>query len=366
MRYNTPTMVVLDIVKVMIPAALAFFIGIGITPIVTHYLYKNRAWKKKAGKGVGLGGGETPIFDELHKEKDTGTPRMGGIVIWSSVVLTTLGIWLLHTVFNGDVFNKLDFLSRSQTWIPFFALIVGAIVGLIDDILLISGTGKYLAGGLPLWHRLFVVGSVALFVGWWFYEKLEISVVNIPFNGAFELGILFIPFFVLVAIAIYASGIIDGIDGLSGGVFASIFAAYAGIAFYQQQIDIAALSATIVGGILAFLWFNIPPARFYMTETGIMGLTMALTVIAFMTDTLGGGNGVFVLPIIGFLLVITVVSNIIQVLSKKFRNGKKVFKVAPIHHHFEAIGWPGYKVTMRYWVVSIVFAAIGIIIALVG
>ncbi|MEX0652345.1 MAG: hypothetical protein WD509_03395 [Candidatus Paceibacterota bacterium] len=359
-------MIVIDIVKVIVPAALAFFIGIAITPIVTHYLYKFKAWKKKAGKGIGYGGGETPIFDELHKEKDTNTPRMGGIVIWASVVLTVLCIWALNAVFNGELFEKLDFLSRSQTWLPFFALLVGAVVGFIDDVLVIKGTGSHFAGGLPLWHRLTTVGAVALFTGWWFYEKLEISAINIPFGGALELGIFFIPFFILVAIAIYASGVIDGIDGLSGGVFASIFAAYAGIAFYQQQIDIAALSATIVGGILAFLWFNIPPARFYMTETGIMGLTMALTVIAFMTDTLGGGNGVFVLPIVGFLLVLTVLSDIIQVLSKKIRSGKKVFKVAPIHHHFEAIGWPGYKVTMRYWVISVVCAVIGIVIALVG
>jgi len=359
------SMVIIDIVKVIVPAALAFFIGIAITPIVTHYLYKHKAWKKKSGKGVGYGGGETPIFDELHKEKDTNTPRMGGIVIWSSVTLTTIGIWLFSISFNGEILDKLDFLSRSQTWLPFFALISGAIVGLIDDILVIKGAGSHFAGGLPLRYRLLSVGGVALFVGWWFYEKLEISTISIPFSESLDLGILFIPFFILVTIAIYASGVIDGIDGLSGGVFASIFIAYAGIAFYQQQIDIAALSATIAGGILAFLWFNIPPARFYMTETGIMGLTMALSVIAFMTDSLGDGNGVLILPIVGFILVVTVLSDIIQVISKKYR-GKKILKVAPIHHHFEAIGWPGYKVTMRYWVASVVFAIVGVIIALIG
>ena len=219
--------------------------------------------------------------------------------------------------------------------------------------------------GISLKFRLIVVGAVSLFIGWWFYEKLDIVSVAIPFNGDLFIGWLIIPFFMLVSLALYASGVIDGIDGLSGGVFASIFAAYAGIAFYQQQIDLAAFSATIMGGLLAFLWFNIPPARFYMTETGTMGLTMTIAVIAFMTDSLGGGEGIAVLPIIAILLVITVISNIIQVLSKKFR-GKKVFRVAPLHHHFEAIGWPGYKVTMRYWVLSVVFAFIGIIIALVG
>jgi phospho-N-acetylmuramoyl-pentapeptide-transferase len=208
-----------------------------------------------------------------------------------------------------------------------------------------------------------VVTTTALFSAWWFYEKLEVSSFTLIGYGSVELGIFFIPFFVLVAIFIYASSVIDGIDGLSGGTFMFIFTAYAGIAFYQNQIDLAALSATITGGILAFLWFNVPPARFYMTETGIMALTMALTTTVFMTDTLGGGEGVSVLPIIGFLLVATVFSDIIQVLSKKVR-GKKVFRVAPLHHHFEAIGWPGYKVTMRYWILGFVTAVLGILAAI--
>ena len=178
--------------------------------------------------------------------------------------------------------------------------------------------------------------------------------------GEWYLGIFLIPFFMLVMLSLFASGVIDGIDGLSGGVMATIFAAYSGIAFFQNQIDLAAFCAAIVGGILAFLWFNIPPARFYMTETGILGLTTTLTVVAFLTGQ------VLVLPIIAFPLFVTVAANIIQVASKKWRNGKKVFLVAPIHHHFEALGWPSYKVTMRYWVISIIFAVIGMIIALIG
>jgi len=150
---------------------------------------------------------------------------------------------------------------------------------------------------------------------------------------------------------------------VAGGVFMFIFTAYTGIAFYQQQFDIAALCATIVGGILAFLWFNIPPARFYMSETGVMALTLVLTIIAFMTDVLGNGEGVSVLPIVGFLLVVTVVTNTIQILSKKIFK-RKVFLIAPIHHHFEALGWPGYKVTMRYWILGFIFAILGILMAI--
>lgn len=354
----------LSIIKVFLPTALAFLIGIAITPMVTHYLYKYKIWKPKAGKPAGYGGeGGTPIFNKLHQEKDTNTPRMGGVVIWSAVILTILLIFCLQQLFPESVFGKLNFLSRSQTWLPLFALIIGAVAGFIDDYLTVRERGKHFAGGLPLSQRLLVVALTALFSGWWFYEKLEISQVSFFGWPPLELGIMFIPFFVFVAVCIYMSSVIDGIDGLAGGVFMFIFAAYSGIAFLQQQLDIAALCATIVGGILAFLWFNIPPARFYMTETGIMALTMCLTIIAFMTDVLGGGVGVSVLPIVGFLLVATVASNTLQIVSKRFFK-KKVFLVAPLHHHFEAIGWPGYKVTMRYWVLGFIFAILGILLTL--
>ncbi len=354
----------LTIFKVLAPTTIAFLTGILITPAISAWLYKNEMWKKKAGKGAGYGGGETPIFDKLHAKRDTNTPRMGGIVIWLSVLITISLIWILQFISDNPSVQSLDFLSRSQTWIPLFALLVGALVGFFDDLLVVKGTGKHFAGGLPLSQRLMVVGVTAIFSAWWFYEKLEVSTVSLLGYGYVDLGVYFIPFFVLVALAIYASSVIDGIDGLSGGTFLFIFSAYAGIAVFQQQIDLAAYCATIAGGILAFLWFNVPPARFYMTETGIMALTMTLTMVAFMTDSLGGGEGVSVLPVIGILLVVTVVSDMVQLLSKKFRNGKKVFLVAPIHHHFEAKGWKPEKVTMRYWILGFVFAIIGCILTI--
>ena len=159
--------------------------------------------------------------------------------------------------------------------------------------------------------------------------------------------------------ATYSGGVIDGLDGLAGGAFAAIFGAYAVIALFLGQINLAAFSAVILGAILAFLWFNIPPARFYMGESGMMGLCAALTVIAFLTDS------VLVLPIIGFLLVIESGSVILQLLSKKFRN-KKIWLAAPIHHHFEAKGWPAYRVTMRFWVIGVVAAIVGVTIRLFG
>src|SRR5262249_55762726 len=160
-------------------------------------------------------------------------------------------------------------------------------------------------------------------------------------------------------------GTIDGIDGLAGGIFAFIFMAYAGIAFAQEQISLAAFSAALSGALFAFLWFNIPPARFWMTETGTMGLTLALAVTAFSADTLGEGYGISVLPIIAFPLFATVLTSALQILSKRLF-GRKIFRVAPIHHHFEAIGWPSYKVTMRYWVVTIIMGVLGLAVALLA
>lgn len=352
----------IDIVKVFLPAVGAFALGVLITPFLTNFLYKHKCWKKKSGK-TALDGNEAKIFNELHKEKEVNTPRMGGIVIWASAFIVITVVWITSHIFPTETTIKLDFLSRNQTWIPLATLLFGSIVGLVDDYLEVRGLEK---GGLSLKKRLVAVSLVALSVAFWFYFKLDIDSIGIPFKEeGFYLGPLFILLFLGTALFIYAGGVIDGIDGLAGGVFATMFAAYAGIAFYQQQIDLAAFSATVSGGILAFLWFNIPPARFYMSETGSMGLTITLTVVAFMTDSLGKGYGFLVLPVIALPLVITVLSNIIQVASKKIR-GKKVFLVAPLHHHFEAIGWPAYKVTMRYWVFSTICAILGISLALIG
>jgi len=350
----------LNIIKVLTPAGIAFAVGIVITPLITRHLYKHKAWKKKPGK-LTLSGTEAVEFNKLHKDREREVPRMGGIVIWGSALITILGMGAVAILWPTAQTVKMDFLSRAQTWIPFFALAIGAIVGLANDFLDIYNQGN----GLPLRRRLFVIIAMAIFIGWWFYEKLDIVAVGIPFAQPLEIGWLIIPFFVLVTLALYASGTIDGIDGLAGGVFATIFAAYSVIALAQNQIDLAAFSAMLVGAILAFLWFNIPPARFFMTETGTMALTLTLATIVFMTDTLGEGIGIAVLPIIGFLLVVTVGSSILQLLSKKFIN-KKIFRIAPFHHHLEALGWSGPKVAMRYWILGAVFAFLGVIVALVG
>lgn len=346
-----------DVMRIFVPTTIAFLIGIGVTPFLTHILYKRKMWKPKAGK-LAFDGTPAETFNRLHEAKDTGTPRFGGIVVWGSVLLTAGFLSVLSLLFP-DAFGGLAFISRNQTWLPLAALVAGALAGFFDDLFEVQGKA-----GLPLRVRLLIVATISTFCAWWFYAKLGVSTISFPFLlQPLQLGHWFIVFFVLVALFIYAGGVIDGIDGLAGGLFATMFAAYAGIAFFQNQMDIAALSGAIAGGLLAFLWFNIPPARFYLSETGTMGLTLALVVIAFLTDTLDQGRGITVLPVIALPLVATVVSNILQITTKKIFK-KKLLKIAPLHHHFEALGWPAYKVTMRYWIVGVIAAIIGMTIAL--
>lgn len=348
----------LDLIKISVPTAIAFFLGLFFTPVATHFFFKYSMWKRYPRDASF----SNPDFSKIQNDKaELHTPRVGGIIVWFSVLLTTLIFYLGSMVFSGALTEKMNFLSRNQTLIPFFTLLLGSLIGLWDDLIQIYGHGKF-ARDDASWRKwkAFLVCVTSLLIGLWFFYKLGMHSIHIPFGGDLYLGILIIPFFIIVALATFSGGVIDGLDGLSGGVFASIFAAYAVIAYTGNQIDIAAFCGVVTGSILAFLWFNIPPARFYMGETGIMGLTIALATVAFLTNT------VLVLPIIALPLVITSASDIIQMASKKFRNGKRVFRLAPIHHHFEALGWPSYKVTMRFWVLSVVFAIIGIILAVVS
>ena len=262
-------------------------------------------------------------------------------------------------LFPNSLLAQFNFLSRSQTWLPLTILIVASLFGLFDDILVVSSLGQYIGGGLSFKKRLIAMAIMGLVAGMWFYYKLGWDVISIPLIGHFSIGIWYIPLFIIVMVACWSGGIIDGLDGLSGGTFASIFGAFTIIAFSQGKVDLATFCAVITGTLFSFLWFNIPPARFYMSEVGSLGLVATMAVVAFLIDS------VVVLPIIAGLLVIEVLSVIIQLLSKKFRK-KKIFLSTPIHHHFEAIGWPAYKVTMRFWIIGIVLAIIGVVVKLLG
>lgn len=350
----------IDVIKVVVPAVLSFLIGISITPFFTNFFYKYKMWKKSPRTQAGDITNDD--FGKVHNTtEEVSTPRIGGVIIWVSVLFTMLAVYLLSVFFQTDLTEKLNFWSRSQTYVPIGALILASLIGLVDDLLQIFGKGSYAKD--PLIYRKIKIACITLIglgISYWFYDKLEFTSIHIPFGGELTLGLWFIPFFIVVMLGVFSSSVIDGMDGLSGGIMSIVFSAYSLIAFANNQIDIAALCAVIAGATLAFLWFNIPPARFYMGETGILGLTVTLSVVAFLT------NSVLVLPLIALPLVATSLSVVIQITSYKYFNKHRVFKVAPLHHHFEALGWPRTKVVMRYWVVGIVSAISGVIVSLIS
>ncbi len=351
-------MTLTTIIALAIVPTAAFFVAFFWAPLLTHFLYRHKCWKKSA-RTVAPDGTGTPLFNALHKDRETSTPRLGGLLIWVTVGGLALVFWFLDFLFDVEIVEELNFISRSQTWIPIFTLIAASLLGLFDDLLVIKNYGDTKkGGGIRFRHRAVAVAIIGLVGAWWFFGKLGWDTIHLPFWGELILGLWYVPLFVGVMLVSFSGSIIDGLDGLAGGVFSTIFASYAVIAFIQGQYDLAIFAAAIVGTLTAFLWYNIPPARFYLSETGALGLTTTLAVMVFLTDT------VFIFPLIAFVLIAEIASNVIQLLAKRFWH-RKVFLISPIHHHFEAKGWPPYKVTMRFWLISGVCSGLGLIVFLI-
>ncbi|MBI2063324.1 MAG: phospho-N-acetylmuramoyl-pentapeptide-transferase [Candidatus Yanofskybacteria bacterium] len=340
---------IFNVVRVFVVAALAFFVSLALTPLWMKILYKYKMGKQLRAEGA-------PIFNRLHKSKE-GTPTMGGVLIWVTVTILTLLFWYLSKSVDG-FWSRVNFFSRGQTWLPLGALAVAALVGLADDILGVMRIGPK-GGGLRMKYRLLLYTVVAAGGAWWFFYKLGFNSLNIPFLGDFTIGWWYIPFFILVIVATsFSANETDGLDGLAAGTFLTMFAAYGAIAFDQGRMDLVTFIAAIMGALIAFLWYNIFPARFFMGDTGSMSLGVVLGIIAMLTNT-----PLLLIPI-GAVFIIESLSVIIQLSSKRLR-GKKIFLSTPIHHHFEARGWPETQVTMRFWMISAIGAIIGLIIFLV-
>ena len=337
------------IIKVFLLTTISFLLTLVWTPFLTHFLYRF-----KLGKGI-RDAKAAPIFAAMHQKK-AGTPTMGGILVWGTTLVLILVFFYLAKFFGGK-FIGLNFLSRSETLLPLGALIASAVVGLIDDLFDIWRMGKN-GGGLRMRHRFIIYGLIAVVGAWWFYYKLDWTILYLPFFGYLDIGLWYIPFFIFVIIATaHAVNLTDGLDGLAGGTLLAAFGSYGAIAFAQGRYDLATFCGVIAGALLAFLWFNINPARFFMGDTGSMSLGVTLGIIAMLT------NAALLVPIIGFIFVVETVSVLIQMFWKKiFR--RKFFISSPFHHHLEALGWPEPKIVMRFWVVAAVSSVIGLILFL--
>ena len=337
------------IFKIGVLSVLSFIIAFACTPILTHFLYKY-----KMGKQI-RDSKSAPIFAALHKDK-AGTPTMGGVLIWVTVLLLALLFYVLGHFFDG-IFDKLNFLTREQTLLPLGIMVFAAVIGLIDDYLGVRKIGPK-GGGLSLLMRLGIITAIAAVASFWFYFKLDWDVIHIPFAGNYLLGWWYIPVFIFIVVATaFSVNETDGLDGLAGGTMATTFAALGAIAFAQGKFELAAFCAVIMGALIAFLWFNINPARFFMGDTGAISLGITIGIVAMLTNT------ALLLPIIGLIFMIETLSVIVQTLSKKIRK-KKIFHSTPIHHHFQALGWPEPKIVMRFWIISAITSVAGVIVFL--
>jgi phospho-N-acetylmuramoyl-pentapeptide-transferase len=338
--------------KIFTLTSLGFIFALAVTPIFSKFLYKNKLGKQIRNDGT------TPLFSEMHKHK-AGTPTMGGILVWATLVILIFVFWFFDHILHIAFFGDFDFYSRKETLLPLGALVGASVVGLIDDWMDIHQKGPK-GRGFRFRFKLILYSIVAAIGSWWFYFKLGFNFIHVPFAGNIHLGWVFIPFFIAVVIATsFSVNQTDGLDGLAGGSLMIAFFAFGLIAFLQGKHDLATFIGVICGALLAFLWFNVFPARFIMGDTGSMGLGVLLAVVAFLT------NSVLILPIVGFVFLLEAVSTIVQLFSKRFLK-KKVFLSAPLHHHFEAMGWPEAKITMRFWIIAAVTSIIGVIIYFLG
>ncbi len=332
-----------QITSVFLMAFAGFVLSMALTPVYTHFAYKYKWWKQNRTEDIM--GNKTPVFTKLHAAKIAKHfPMMAGLIFVSVITLLTF-------LFNLD---------RSQTWLPLAALLGGAVVGLIDDIINLRGLGGK-TRGMRSSVKFALITGVGLLGAWFFYYKLGYHTVHLPFPPFdLDVGLLIIPIFAFAVVATgNAVNIADGVDGLSGGLSTMAFGTFGLIAVLQGNIGIATFCFTVAGTLLAYLWFNIYPARFFMSDVGSFALGTSLGVVAMLTDTL------FLLPIIGFVFVADTATVIIQMFSKKFFH-RKIFLSSPVHHHFEAIGWPESKVTMRFWIIGLISAALGLIVAFAG
>ncbi|EKD59034.1 MAG: hypothetical protein ACD_56C00006G0013 [uncultured bacterium] len=352
---------VVNVLKVLSTGLIAFVLAFAITPLWTHLLYKYKLGIKI--KSSDVNGEKLKFVSQLHAHK-SGTPTMGGVIMWISVIILAFASHFIFP-FIGKIFDinflaRLDFLSRKEVWLPLFALAAAGVLGLFDDVMSVRGWGKNKGGGMRFAMRFGWLIVIAAAGALWFYYKLGWDVLHIPAFGDFSIGLWYIPLFIFVILfSAVSSNETDGLDGLNGGVLLLAFFSFAIIAFFQNKVNLASFCAAMSGVILAFLWFNIQPARFMMGDTGAMSLGTTLGVVAMLT------NSAIVLALIVLVYVLESSSVIIQLTSKKFFH-RKVFLAAPFHHHLEAKGWPECKIVMRAWIFTMVTALMGVVIAIFG
>lgn len=340
-------------------AILLFTFGVTFVSAVPfiNQLYKLK-FQRQREQQRDIFGAVTSIVNRLHGWK-VGTPNAGGILI------------ILVTIVLSAIFYKLvpgyDIVTRlyGVNWVAailYLTLISFGLLGLYDDIRKFYGFGSKGAWGLRIRYKFLLQWLLGLGIAFLLYDKMDLSQVYVPIIAKnIELGLWYIPFAALVIVGTSnAVNITDGLDGLVTGLMIIALMAFWYLVAATGFVDVSLFIAVMIGSLLAFMYFNIYPARVWLGDTGALALGAMLGVIALVS------NSVLLLPFIGFIFVLETASVLIQWTSKALRSGKKVFLASPIHHHFEARGWDETKVTMRFWLAGAITAFLGIFFALIN
>jgi phospho-N-acetylmuramoyl-pentapeptide-transferase len=311
-------------------SSLAFLLVIVVGRPYINFLRRNRI-----GKQIRI---EEP---EGHSHK-TGTPTMGGLMITAPVIVLTI-------IFNLS--------GRLSMLLPIGVLVGTAVLGAIDDRMNLVGGNKtgMTARFKMAWLLIFSVLTALIL-----YFPLDLTAINIPWVGRIDIGLWYILIAVFaIAGTANAVNLTDGLDSLAGGTAAVAFVAFGIIAFLQGQVHVVTFCFMMAGSILGFLWFNAPPAEVFMGDTGSLALGAALATAAFMTGQW------LLLPVVGFVFVAVTMSVILQVLFFKCTGGKRLFRMAPLHLHFELKGWSETQITVRFWLIAMLAGLLGVALAMV-
>lgn len=344
--------IIFQIIRIIVMGGLSTLFAFIMAPLVLKWLKKYRMVKHIRKDP------NAPVFISMHQKKE-GTPTMAGILIWGTVLIFAITFWIL-SFFNPIFQNFFNFVSRSETFLILGIMTIAALVGMLDDLFLIYGIGPK-GGGLSMKHRIIIYTLIGLIGAVWFFWKLQWDVVLIPFGQLVHLKLFYPFFFIFIFVACaFSMNETDGIDGLSAGVSMIGLIAYLVIVFVQGRYNVAVLLAVVLGALLAYLWHNINPAEFFMGDTGVMSLGVLFGILAMYTNT------PLFLPLLLLIPMCESASVIIQLIYKKTHHGKKLFISTPFHHHFEALGWPETKVTMRFWIVQSMGAMLGVLLYLLN
>ncbi len=332
---------------------LSFFVNSLLFIPFINILYKLRFQRQKQ-KTRDAFEKPTPIFDKFHQKK-AGTPLGGGLLlIILTAVMFPLLLLLLHYFF---VPITVVYHLSHEVKILLFTFLSFGLLGLYDDLKKTFGWTTDAFFGLRLRHKLIIEIILAIIVGIWLYTDLKIEILHIPFLGVIDLGLFFIPFAALVIIAFSnAYNITDGLDGLASGVLLIALVALLVISSAILDTPLSVFIALWLGGLIAFLYFNVYPARIILGDVGALSFGATFAVIGLILGK------AFVLIVIGGLFVIEVTSSLLQLLSKKYL-GRKIMAVAPFHLWLQHKGWPEPKIVARFWIISMVLAVLGLWLA---